>query len=104
MGLFGKKRVKGISAYELEHDHIRSRLDSVFPAYKSSSKTKRVALHTALGLALDKDANMIGTGQKHGVIQREEFEQAVQGLTEGGVISEKEAEKLRAIAEKPLSD
>ena len=79
-----------------------SRLDSVFPSYRASSKVKRAALHTALGLALDTDTNM-STNQK-GVIQREEFESAITGLEEGGVISAKEAGKLRKAAEKALSD
>ncbi len=103
MGIFGRKRVKGITKYELEHKHIQSRLDSVFPSHYASSKRKRAALHTALGLAGDRDANM-GSFQKGGIIQRDEFEAAVGGLEKGGVISKSEADKLRQIAEKPLSD
>lgn len=103
MGLFGRKHVSGISQYELDHDHVRSRLDSVFPSYRSSSKVKRAALHTALELALDKDVNMSGTNQK-GVIQKGEFDTIVNGLLDGGVISEKEAEKLQVVAEEPLKD
>ncbi len=103
MGIFGSRSVKGITKYELEHKHIQSRLDSVFPSHISSSKRKRAALHTALGLAGDRDANMTSS-QKGGIIQREEFEAAVGGLEKGGVISKSEADKLRQVAEKPLSD
>ena len=103
MGLFGGKPVKGITQYELKHKHVQAHLDSVFSSYGSSSKIKRAALHTALGLASDKDTNM-SPYAKHGVIQPEEFEAAVGGLEKGGVISSHEAEKLRKIAEKPLSD
>jgi hypothetical protein len=104
MGIFwGGKSVKGITQYELRHDHLQSRLDSVFPSHLSSSKHKRAALHTVLGLAGDRDTNM-PSHQKHGIIQREEFETAVQGLEKGGVITSKEAAKLRQITDKPLSD
>lgn len=95
--------MKGISEYELSHDHVRSKLNGVFSSFSSSSKRKRAALNTALDLAVDKDVNMSGTGQK-GVIQKDEFETIVNGLLEGDVITKKEAEKLRAIAEEPLSD
>lgn len=103
MGIFGKKRVTGISKYELEHEHVRARLDSVFPSNRSSSKMKRVALHTALGIASDRDTNM-GVRQKEGVIQREEFDSVVENLKKGGVITNEEATQLRSIAEEPLSD
>jgi uncharacterized protein YutE (UPF0331/DUF86 family) len=103
MGLFGRKRVAGISEHELQHDHIQAQFDSVFPSYKPSSKTKRAALRTALSLAVDRDMNM-SAGQKGGLIQKEEFETIVKGLLDGSVITETEAEKLRAIAEKPLKD
>lgn len=103
MGIFGSKHVAGISKYELEHEHILSRLDSVFPSFHESSKGKKAALHTALELALDRDTNM-GSGQKNGLIQKDEFESIVHGLETGGAISKHEAEQLRKIAEKPLSD
>lgn len=103
MGLFGKKHVTGISEYELKHEHIQSRLDSVFPSSHESSKIKRAALHTALGIAGDRDTNM-GTHQKNGIIQRDEFNAAVSGLETGGVISKHEADQLRKVAEKPLGD
>ncbi len=103
MGIFGKKRVPGISTYELEHEHVRARLDSVFPSNRPSSKLKRTALHTALGIATDRDTNM-GHRQKEGVIQREEFDTVVENLTKGGVITSDEATQLRKIAQKPLSD
>ncbi len=103
MGLFGSSRKKGITKYELEHKHIQSRLDSVFPSHLSSSKRKRAALHTALGIALDRDTNM-SSSQKRGLIQREEFEEIVSGLESGEVISKKEAEELRKVAEEPLSN
>ncbi len=103
MGLFGSKRVKGITEYELKHKHVQSRLDGVFPSSSSSSKRKRAALHTALELAGDRDSNM-SSSQKHGVIQSDEFETAVGGLEKGGVISENEANELRKIAEEPLNN
>lgn len=103
MVLFGRKPVKGISQYELEKERVKAKFDSVFPARYASSKTKRAALHTALGIALDRDTNM-HNAQKHGVIQRDEFEAIVVSLEEGGVISSQEALQLRAIAEEPLSD
>ncbi|HCC05332.1 TPA: hypothetical protein DEP58_03430 [Patescibacteria group bacterium] len=105
MGIFGKKTVAGISEYELKehHNKLQGQLDSVFPSTRSSSKLKRAALHTALGMGIDRDDNMSST-QKRGVIQREEFEAAVGGLAEQGIITTKEADKLRQIAEKPLRD
>jgi hypothetical protein len=104
MGIFwGGKQTKGITQYELRHDHIQSRLDSVFPSHLSSSKQKRAALHTVLGLAGDRDTNM-SSNQKHGIIQRDEFETAVHGLEKGGVISSKEAAQLRQITDQALND
>jgi len=99
MGLFGKKTPKGISEYELTHDHVESRLNSVF-SNTSIGRRKRAALGTAMKQALDKDSD----SHKFGVVQREEFEGIVGGLQEGGVISESEANKLRNAAEKPLED
>lgn len=103
MGLFGKKYVPGITKYELEHKHIQSRMDSVFPSTHASSEIKRAALHTALGIAGDRDMNM-RSSQKGGTIQRDEFNAAVSGLETGGVITKHEAEKLRSIADKPLNN
>lgn len=103
MGLFGKKYVPGITKYELEHKHVQAHLDSVFPSSHASSKIKRAALHAALGMGLDRDVNM-ASSQKGGNIQREEFELAVGGLEQSGVISSEEAKKLRVVAEKPLSN
>jgi hypothetical protein len=103
MGLFGKKYVPGITEYELKHKHVLASLDSVFPSTSSSSKIKRAALHTALGLAGDRDDNMSST-QKHGVIQKDEFESIVGGLENGGVITPQEAEKLRERAAEALSN
>jgi fructose-1,6-bisphosphatase len=103
MGIFGNKHVQGITEYELKHKHVQSRLDSVFPSGRGSSKIKRAALHTALGLAGDRDSNM-SSSQKHGVIQKEEFESAVSGLENGGVITSDEAAKLRKVAEEPLNN
>lgn len=100
MGLFGKKYVPGITKYELEHKHVLANLDSVFPASRASSKAKRAALHTALGLAGDHDSNM--SSSQDGVIQREEFEAIVGGFESSGFITADEAGKLRARAEKAL--
>ena len=104
MGIFGKKTVPGISAHELteHHNRLQRELDGVFPTSFSSSKLnqqKRAALHTALGLGMDRDPNMSST-QKRGAIQREEFEAAIGG----GMYSPKEVDKLRKIAEKYLKD
>jgi hypothetical protein len=103
MGFFGKSRVKGITEYELKHKHVLAHLDSVFPHNLSSSKTKRAALHAVLGLASDRDTNM-GHAQKGGIIQKDEFYAAIDGLEKGGVISTSEAQQLKSVAEKPLND
>ena len=103
MGLFGGKRVKGISKHELTRERIQSKLNAVFTGSRSSRERKKAALNTALSVALDRDTNM-GTHQKKGVIQREEFEMIVSGLEKGNVISSHDAEELRRIAEAPLND
>jgi len=103
MGLFGNNKTKGITEYELRHDRLQAHLDSVFPSNSYSAKQKRAALHTALGLGMDRDVNM-SSSQKYSVIQPKEFEAVVHGLEAGGVITSTEAAKLRKIAEKPLSD
>ena len=104
MGIFGRKPVVGISDSELRehHNRLQRELDGVFPTgyfSSTSNKQKRVALHTALGIGMDRDPNMPAS-QKHGVIQPEEFEAAISG----GMYTPKEVEKLRKIAGKYLKD
>jgi hypothetical protein len=75
----------------------------VFPSTHASSKAKRAALHTALGLADDHDSNM-SSSQKGGVIQRDEFEAIVGGFESSGFITAEEAGKLRERAERALNN
>lgn len=102
MALFGKKHVAGITEYELEHKKLRSHFDSILGS-SSTGRTKRAALHTALEVALGRDANM-PSSQKYGVIQQEEFDSIINGLHERGVISEDEAGRLRQVAEEHLNN
>jgi len=102
MALF-RKTTKGISPYELKHDHIMSHFDSVLSHHSHGERERRrAALHTALNQALDVDPGM--QRGEHGVIQAEEFEQIVTDLHKGGLISESEAKGLRSVAQKPLRD
>ena len=101
MALFGRKRVKGISEYELEHEHVRSRIDSAFPN-TSIGRKKRAILKTGLDSALDHDSNMHHS--QKGVIQKEELENLVHGYKDSGVISDHEAEKVLRAAEEALED
>ena len=100
MGLFGRRRVKGISEYEMTRERLHGRLRSAFP-YGSSGRRKMAALDAALGVAMDADHN---TAHTQRVIQEDEFEAIVTSLEDGKVITPKEAQKLRAIAEKDLND
>jgi hypothetical protein len=102
MNLFGGRKTKGISNYELDHERLKSRLGGVFPN-NDAGKRKRAAFFTALEIALDRDTNM-SASQKYGVVQPEEFEKIISGLQGGDVISSSEAEELRTIAKEALAD
>ena len=99
MGIFGSERHKGISEYELTHDHVESRLHSVFPN-TSIGRKKRAALDIAMTQALDKET----PSSKVGVVTSEEFGQIVDDLKTNGFVSDNEVDKLHAAAEKALSD
>jgi hypothetical protein len=106
MPLWGKKPVKGISDTELkEHgNRLANRLHSAFDGHsKNIRDQKRAILDSALGLTLDRDTNM-SSGQKHGVVQSDEFEAVVGGLEKKGVFSKDEAARLRNAARDALND
>lgn len=105
MGIFfSGHRKKGITKYELEHEHILNHFDAVLQHHSRKERDRRRAvLHNALELALDRDPNM-SHSQRGGLIQADEFQTIVDGLLKSGELSSTEATHLKKIAEQPLSD
>jgi hypothetical protein len=97
MPLWGSKPKVGISDYELKdkHKELINAMDSAFSHHSSSIREqKRAILHTALGLTLDRDADM-PSSQKRGVIEPEEFNQMLDSFEKGGIFSKDEVTHLR---------
>jgi len=89
---------KGLSEYEMDKKHVRSRMYSTLGGSRSSRSRKMAAIDAALGQAMDRDSG------RNRTVQAEEYTQVMDNLVEGGVISEHDRANLDRVVDKELND
>ncbi len=96
---FFSQRKAGLTRYELDKEHIRTRMKAVLTGSHAERDRKMAALSVALEQALDRDV-----GAARGAVEPGEFDAILAGLVDGHLITADESTHLRAVAADALRD